>query len=209
MASWHFHSLVFQNYIDRTDVPLEHLPLFHLGCFAPDLVREQPLKKITHLGVGFMKFPLYFQIGKFKKNISYQHITDESEKWFYRGYLLHLLTDSVWVKCCMYPFVVRLLLSKEKLRDAGTSYYADMIEIDSYYRNLNHGSNPESASIKLLQEVEKPVFWPDTLSFGRTESVVKLLSETMGNSSKHLRLSFISPKNVERFISKAMRFEVD
>ena len=163
---------------------------------------------MTHRGVGLMKFPLYFQIGKFKKAVGYKHILSEAEKWFYRGYLLHLHTDSIWVKCCMYPFAMNLLTSKVNIRDAGTIYYNEMVQIDSFYRYLLQGSKPESISIRLLRSIDKPAFWPDTLFFDGIDVVVKLLGETKDNYSEQLDISLISAKNVDRFLSKVMQLKV-
>ena len=100
-------------------------------------------------------------------------------------------------------------MSKEKLRETGTLYYEEMTQIDSYYRNLNQGSDPEVVSIRLLQEVEQPEFWPNMLDFNGVEIVAKLLSETKGNSSQQLQTCLITEDNVDRFLSKVMRLYIN
>ena len=202
MASWFFHSLLYSKHIETHDVPEEMRDLFHLGCFAPDLVAERSLKKQTHFGFGPNKIPIRYQIEKYKKAFSYSNLVGPDELWFHRGYLLHLRTDAIWMKNCIRPFLPKFLLSSARWRDAGTLYYGEMIAIDEYFRSKYLHFDAEAVSLRLLSGARIPTFFPTNLDAGRAQDVIGLLSRTRGNLSNEMITRFIRERSVDRFLEE-------
>ena len=156
MSSWFFHSLVFFRYTERHDIPDEYKSVFHLGCFAPDLVTKRASKKETHYGFGLNKLPLRYGIKKYIQETRYLLLSDQEEVWFHRGYLLHLRIDAIWLKKCLFPAIPKFLLSSTAWREGGKIYYGEMATIDRFYRSKYSRYHAEERSTDLLANAKIP-----------------------------------------------------
>ncbi len=208
MASWQFHSLIFSKYTRGHEIPDASKKAFLLGCFAPDLVSRRQDKKETHLGFGPNRMPLFFQMNKHRKKCDPQNVTGSEMRWFYKGYLLHMEIDACWLKFCGHPFAFRYLMSSGKLKDAGVAYYDDMIEIDKYYRFKYSELQSEMESMRLLEDIRVPSYFPEILDFSKVERVTELFSATYTNEKDKIKTMFLDERKIHEFFRKICEVEI-
>ena len=118
---------------------LNDFPQFYLGVLAPDSFHSRKEnyfenRKTSHLTADD-KFACQDNIIKFMEQHKYN-----SQKWFYIGYGVHLLTDIYWEEMIYNPF----LLAYSKNKDTSYSnphdaYTADLPMLDLWmYRNCEY-----------------------------------------------------------------------
>ena len=202
VASWFFHSLIYSRYTENHRIPESFKPLFHLGCFAPDLVADKSRKKQSHFGLGVGRIPIRYQIAKYKRQFQYQKLKDLAQIWFHRGYLLHLMTDSYWVRRCLHPCLAKFLFSSARWSEAGRIYYGEMVAIDAFFRSAYARYDSESTSIDLLETTEIPGFFPRFLDPNKIRDVIQLLSNTQKNVSGLLKTEYIREDMVHAFLNQ-------
>lgn len=110
---------------------------FLLGSIAPDAIhmrknstRED--KRATHLDIEAQESKFEFVAQEYARLI--RSDSDDSWKWFVRGYFAHLLTDYFWLNRVYRPLFKQSAqrdgLMPDEMRKA---YYADTDQIDLHY----------------------------------------------------------------------------
>lgn len=164
---------------------------------------EGSQKRKTHFVLGFDGTPFRYRIQTFKRAVGYSAISDPAATWFYKGYLLHLITDANWMKRCIFPAGLRYLFSRNRASDLRELYYQEMIETDAYFRCRFQHHESEVRSLRLLADTRQPSFFPGNLNYRAVDDIVRVLSETRTRFSDKLPSKFLRETDVDRFIEKS------
>ena len=208
MASWQFHSLFAIRHMSAAGVPEAHRQAFHLGCFAPDLVRDRRLKKDTHYQFGVGGVALGYRIGRFRLEADRHRDGSPDQAWFYRGYLLHLLIDSLWLKRCVVPAVLRFAVSPSVWGDTRSLHYPEMMRADAYIRYLNRDLGAEAESLRLFAESRQPEYFPESLAFDAIEEIVGVLEKTCTVFSETLDTRILRERDLQCLVDRTMAITI-
>ena len=203
MASWHFHNHVSVQLQISVGVPQKWAAVFHLGCFAPDLVERSADKRDTHFTVDIGTVPFYpFSLRRFLRWSAPYAALSARHRWFYRGYAVHLLMDRCWMHECAYPFLARRLFAGVASQATYAAYYADMLAYDSYHRHLA-GREFYEVSIGLLRGVDVAELLPPILTPTKITDLIGVLEKTRGTTTHTYAAKYVPWHRVSRFLNRS------
>ena len=144
---------------------------FLLGSIAPDAVHAKEnytreIKNISHY-----KFYGKDHINYFDTFINEYHTSENKD--FVVGYLVHLLSDMIWLRSIRIPFEEKFLRAPSQNISMNEAYYADCDQIEQLLfleknasRIIEAINKSKAYSLEGLIDAEDVKAWKDKLIFG-------------------------------------------
>ena len=172
---------------------------FLLGSIAPDAIHAKEnwtrgLKNISHY-----RFYGQNQISYFDTFIDEYHTSESMD--FVVGYLVHLLSDMIWLRSIRRPFEDRFLKAPSPNMSMNEAYYADCDQIEQLMfweknasRIIEAITKSKAYSLEGLIDAENVIIWRE-----------KLISDYDGKTKSLPHTIYISEQQIRDYITNCAR----
>ncbi len=192
MATWIFHLRVAQKIAENFKFDIDETA-YYIGAIAPDSGQMidnftyVPTKDVSHWKREGVSYEQRFEDNtEFYKKYG-ENETDITRKSFYLGYYIHILTDTIYVRDIIYPYMD--LKGRPFWKENITGIRAGWYEID--YRFL--AANKDFYPFELLKKVKTfPNTYLDYFAYDDIIERVKFAVELYTRATVHPDLEFFT-----------------